>query len=177
MPAVWTSPKTWATGELVTAALLNTHLRDNLEFLKAPPTTVYVLNESSDYTTTSTAFVNVDNTKLALALTTNGGDVLISFHGMLLSSSNGRVISLDVEVDGVRLGGDDGLIAAHWVSGVLVSASSVSFTVLARGLSAGNHTFKLQWKLNIGSATATLYAGAGTTYFDHHPHFWVREVS
>ncbi len=115
MPAVWTSPKTWATGELVTAALLNTHLRDNLEFLKAPPTTVYVLNESSDYTTTSTSFVNVDNTKLALALTTNGGDVLISFHGMLLSSSNGRVISLDVEVDGVRLGGDDGLIAAHWV--------------------------------------------------------------
>lgn len=26
----WTSPRTWVTGELVTAALLNTHLRDNL---------------------------------------------------------------------------------------------------------------------------------------------------
>lgn len=26
----WTTPRTWTTGELVTAALLNTHLRDNL---------------------------------------------------------------------------------------------------------------------------------------------------
>jgi hypothetical protein len=26
----WTAPRTWTTGELVTAAFLNTHLRDNL---------------------------------------------------------------------------------------------------------------------------------------------------
>jgi hypothetical protein len=26
----WTAPRTWVTGELVTAALLNTHLKDNL---------------------------------------------------------------------------------------------------------------------------------------------------
>jgi len=26
----WTTPRTWTTGELVTAALLNTHIRDNL---------------------------------------------------------------------------------------------------------------------------------------------------
>ena len=29
----WTAPKTWEDNELVTADLLNTHLRDNLEFL------------------------------------------------------------------------------------------------------------------------------------------------
>lgn len=29
----WTTPRTWVTNELVTAALLNTHLRDNLTFL------------------------------------------------------------------------------------------------------------------------------------------------
>lgn len=27
----WTSPRTWTTGEVVTAALMNTHLRDNLK--------------------------------------------------------------------------------------------------------------------------------------------------
>src|SRR5918996_3875392 len=27
---VWTAPRTWVTGELVTATLLNTHLKDNL---------------------------------------------------------------------------------------------------------------------------------------------------
>lgn len=33
----WTSPRTWSVGEVLTAALLNTHLRDNLNFLKSRP--------------------------------------------------------------------------------------------------------------------------------------------
>jgi len=33
----WTSPKTWATGEIVTAAKLNEQLRDNLLYLGDPP--------------------------------------------------------------------------------------------------------------------------------------------
>ena len=39
----WTSPRTWTTGELVTAALMNTHVRDNLSYLytlAATPLTV-----------------------------------------------------------------------------------------------------------------------------------------
>ena len=31
----WTSPRTWVTGETVTAALMNTHVRDNMTALKA----------------------------------------------------------------------------------------------------------------------------------------------
>lgn len=38
----WTSPKTWSTSELVTAALLNTQLRDNLNYLFAGKKKVYV---------------------------------------------------------------------------------------------------------------------------------------
>lgn len=30
----WTAPRTWVAGEVVTAALLNTHVRDNLSYLK-----------------------------------------------------------------------------------------------------------------------------------------------
>lgn len=29
----WTTPRTWTTGETVTAAIMNTHVRDNLDFL------------------------------------------------------------------------------------------------------------------------------------------------
>jgi hypothetical protein len=29
----WTTPRTWVTGELVTASLLNTHVRDNLSYI------------------------------------------------------------------------------------------------------------------------------------------------
>lgn len=35
MTAIWTSCRTWTTGELVSAALMNTHVRDNLEYLYA----------------------------------------------------------------------------------------------------------------------------------------------
>lgn len=34
----WTTPKTWASGEIVSAANLNTHLRDNLNYLKVATT-------------------------------------------------------------------------------------------------------------------------------------------
>ena len=33
----WTSPRSWITGEVLTAALLNLHLRDNLLFAGEPP--------------------------------------------------------------------------------------------------------------------------------------------
>lgn len=33
----WTAPRTWVTGELVTAAMMNTHVRDNLGYLKDAP--------------------------------------------------------------------------------------------------------------------------------------------
>lgn len=32
----WTAPRTWVTGETVTAALLNTHVRDNLKAIGDP---------------------------------------------------------------------------------------------------------------------------------------------
>lgn len=33
----WTTPRTWRVGETPTYTLLNTHLRDNLDFLYSPP--------------------------------------------------------------------------------------------------------------------------------------------
>ena len=33
----WTSPRTWVVSEFVTAALMNTHVRDNMLFLKSNP--------------------------------------------------------------------------------------------------------------------------------------------
>jgi hypothetical protein len=36
----WSSPRTWSTGELVTAAFMNTHVRDNLNYLKGAAGTI-----------------------------------------------------------------------------------------------------------------------------------------
>jgi hypothetical protein len=38
----WTSPRTWAVGEIATAALMNTHVRDNFSYLKGTDGTVAI---------------------------------------------------------------------------------------------------------------------------------------
>ncbi len=166
MTAVWSVPRSWSVGELVTASLLNTHLRDNLEFLKTPPTALYHVNQSTDYTTTSTSFADVDATNLSFNLTTAGGDVLIVFMGYGGGSAR---LYFDVAIDSVRMAGDDGFLAS-----VNAANTPITLVALKQGLSAGSHTFKLQWKVNSGSAT--LYAGAGTAGLDTHPQFFVREI-
>jgi hypothetical protein len=164
---VWITPKTWSTGEALTASDLNTHLRDNLNALKAPPTAHYELNESADYTTTSTTFVNVDGTKLSLSLTTTGGDVLVCFAGFIQSTGS-HAVYLDLLLDAARVGGNDGIV------GIYNGFVTLPLVYLLTGVSAGAHTIKLQWKVSGG--TGTLYAGAGTLNFDMHPQFWAREV-
>lgn len=171
----WTEPKTW-TNEPLVAGDLNTHLRDNLEALKEPPTAHYELDETLDYTTTSTSFVNVDNTKLALTITTSGGDVLIGFHAYVQPGTGSDNVYFDVELNGTRIGGDDGIIAAQRAAAAtLPGRFAISFTRLVTNLVAGTHTFKLQWKISAGQGT--LFAGAGTAGANTHPQFWVREVS
>jgi len=164
----WETPKTWIVDELVTAAHLNQHLRDNLNALKAPPSTHFTANQPGDYTTNQTAFVDVDATNLALTITTNGGDVFVHFHGTVSAAS---AVYFDVYENLARLGGDDGIVREQPAG----SDRTVSFTRLVSGLAAGQHTFKLQWKVNTG--VATLFAGAGTANKDLHPQFWAREIS
>lgn len=168
MTAAWTAPRTWATDELVTAALMNQHLRDNLEFLKTPPTGIYA--PTVEYTTNSSTFVNVDATNLVFTKTLGGGDVLIGFHGVLYHSTNARMY-FDVEIDGTRLGLDDGLVGAV----VDNTAIPIAFSAWKTGLSAASHTFKLQWK--VSSGTGTLYGANSANGWRFHPQFWVREVS
>ena len=168
MPAIWSSPRSWSVGELVTAALMNAHLRDNLEFLKTPPTDSEILNEGADYTITSTSYVIMDLAK-RLTITTAGGDVFWAFSGAVANSSG--ITFLDVAVDTVRLGGDDGLIAINSANARL---AGTCFRLIT-GLSAGVHTFDLWWKVSAG--TGTIYAGAGTANADLHPQMFVREIS
>jgi len=168
----WTQPKTWSS-EPLTSTDLNTHLRDNLEALKDPPSAWVVLDEDADYTTTSTVFVAVDDTTLSLTIITNGGDVLAGFMGSFRHLAPNR-IALDIDVDGNPHAGDEGIIT-FIPSGTGIGASAQSFVRLIPGLAAGSHTFKLQWRT--ASGTATLHAGAGVTHGNVHPQFWVREVS
>lgn len=178
----WRNPITWQVNQLVTETDLNEQVRDNLSYLKervdTPSSAQILLNESSDYTTISTSYVDVDATKLALTITTRGNAVMVGFFGTVSAGTAVESIAyFDVAVDGVRVGGDDGLtlVARKNGSGGSLAHDSVSFVLLIPTLSAGDHTFKLQWK--ISGSSMILRAGTGTTGLDVHPQFWVREVS
>jgi hypothetical protein len=133
----------------------------------------YVANEVSNYSTTSTSFVPIDATNLALTIISNGQNSFqAGFFGFFEQDVGGQA-HLDIELNGVRIGGDDGLMRGPAFA--QSNDYSLPFTYLLGKLPPGTHDFVLQWK--VAAQTATLLAGAGTSTKDMHPQFWVREVS
>ena len=152
----WTTPKTdWTTGELVTAENMNA-VGENLATLKHPSTAVATTTER--ISTGSLTFVDVDNDNLNLTVTTTGGDVLIQFSGTVDHDDSARSY-IDFEVDGVRLGGAYGIREADGNRAALTVAH------LIQNLSAGTHTFKLQWRTRTGILNVNPFS-----------QFWVREI-
>lgn len=165
----WTQPKTWSNEPLV-AGDLNTHLRDNLEALKDPPQGGTDIDSATDYSTTSGTFNDVDSTDFSSTLTTNGGDVLVTFVAPIVGNSTLGAF-FDISVDGVLIGGDDGITR----KAVSTTVDTVCLVYWVKGLSAGSHTIKLQWRVTGG--TATIYGGQGGSLTDLHGQWDVREVS
>ena len=51
----WTSPRTWVSGELVTAAIMNTHVRDELNYLYSVQAACHAYNAANQGVTASAA--------------------------------------------------------------------------------------------------------------------------
>lgn len=176
----YTEPKVW-TNEPLVSTDMNTYVSDNLTALKEPPSAHYELDEGSNFQTTSTSFTNVDGTDtdglLRHTITTTGGDIMVWFNGMVAINTDTTGVFLNVSLDNVDVTTNDGITGFYrFTSGVNGSRFPISFFYMITGVSAGSHTLRLRWKV-VGSATATLYAGAGTTGGDIHSQFGVREMS
>lgn len=159
--------------ELVTASIMNAHVRDQLNALKTPAGGYSVVNEASDYTTNSTSFGDIDSTDMACTFTTGGGDVLIFFTASIIATAS-LTVSFDVHesVAGTQFFGNDGLVGYATTSTTI--SIPVAFMARITGLTAASHTFKIQWK--VSASTATLYAGAGTSNKDWHPNLFMVEI-
>lgn len=177
----WTTPKTWTDGNVLTAAELNEQVRDNLNFLYAKPTDDYVINGAANYSTTSTTFVDVDATNLSLTLTSGGGDLLVWFSGTTGVSSGARGYTfLDLDLDGSRVGGDDGLVFVSSYGASLYAEDkwrNIVLLHLLKNVAAGSHTIKLQWMQAGG--TVDLFVNGSTlakATVEIHPQFGVKEL-
>lgn len=144
----WTTPKTWGTGDLVTAADLNTHLRDNLAYLKTAITFDSVEADNNYSSSDHTAFVDVDSSALSLTVTTRGKLALVGFETAAHQSTTAQAISFDITVDGARVGTSGrGLVYQH-----ISSSRDYNTPTPVRGqhwltnLAAGTHTLRLVWQ-------------------------------
>lgn len=169
----WTTPKTdWEALDVPDEDDMNA-IGENLEALKDPAGDINNVNEASNFTTTSTSFATVHAATTA-SITTTGGRVLVTFTGSCTHSQNSGAIYFNLQIDGSGdYAANDGIFLQTITTAGQVMNCSFLFWV--EGLSAGAHTIALRWK--VGSGTATMYAGAGTSNLDVHPQFAAVEVS
>ncbi len=148
MPATWTTPKNWNVGELLIASDLNTHVRDNLEWLKARP---FAYQAIATTTTTSTSYVAVTGGSVSLA--TVGGNVLIACLVNAANSGAGNGNFFDLAIDSTRQGdASNGLgFISTPVSGYYDLALLLWMTCPPP--SAGSHSYALYWKTTAGTIT------------------------
>jgi hypothetical protein len=161
LTAIWTAPKTWNIGELVTADALNQHVRNNLEYLVNQPVVGTYQSSGAAYTTTSTSDVLVNSSlSLSVPITLGRALVFCSFRATVSNPSFVfSVITLYVD------GNAGNLLTMH--SGT--AYTSLLFPVT--GLSAGTHTFDIRWRLTSGGYSASLWRG-----IEYPLSFWVMEM-
>ena len=163
MTAIWTQPRSWSVGELTTAALMNQHLRDNLDWLKNPPQGVYTA--PTTIVVTSTTLIDIFS---PISITSAGGAFLVGMQASMACSAAGIVATLDVHVDGVSQGGANG-IALYTGTGA-GTGFNASFVFYVSPKTAGLHTFKLRAAVSAGSASIL------ATSSGYNAQFWVREI-
>jgi hypothetical protein len=144
----WTTPRTWATNELVTAALLNEQVRDNLAVLKNMPIASARYSPGGTLQITSTTFVDI-HTSLNFSLTTNGGRLMMGVFGRVFHNPGINTdCFFDININGVSETASGGVA---WVTGPNATQFPFAFTWLTGAQAAGAKTVKLQCRRGTGN--------------------------
>lgn len=164
MTATWTTPRTYTTGEILTASIFNQYVRDEFDWLKTP-TESGNITWATAFTTTSTSYVDV--TGVTTTLTTNGGGLDVWLRFGATSSGASQQVTWKLLVDGV-----DQTLLGSW-SPDTTTHKPFQFFYHIPALAAGSHTIKVQVKWNGGANTLTMVGTANTTT---DPEYFVREA-
>lgn len=174
----WTAPRTWVTSEVVTAATMNTHIRDNLLALADR---IQVVDKTADESRTSTTTL-ADDAHLFFAVVagatyvfqvvmfTNSGTQLADVKAGLTFPAGTMTFGLaGMDVGATTpTGSMNNLAIASATSGTSVvtfAAGGVTMaTINGRYACTTGGTVKLQWAQNTSSASAvTMTTGSFLT--------------
>lgn len=165
----WTAPRTWVTAEVVTAALMNVHVRDNL--LETGPALVTASGQllvsegantmtarqistssvNTSETTTSTSFVNLTTTHTLSVVT--GVRALIIMSCVMSTTTAGAETYMGYDVSGATTQtatDNTALSATSSAASDRHRATRVHYDV---GLTAGTNTFTAKYRTTAGTAT------------------------
>lgn len=121
---------------------------------RAAPTAGRVVLSAGNYTGTTGTFGDVTGASVTIATLARRARVDVA--GCAQVGTNGDAVVFDIDIDGSRQGGTNG------ITGMRVANSghrqNFSFTYLTDVLTAGSHTFKLQARRATGSGTVTIFA-------------------
>lgn len=143
----WQAIPSWANGDVIDEDDMGI-IKGDLEYLLTPNAELYTnFDGSTQYTTTSTVWADVDSTNMRHTIVTNGGDVFVEVGGWGVWSTATYEVCIDIEVDGARLSGQTyGLF--------LTGAGELYRTMRISGLAAGSHTLALQFRMATAGGTA-----------------------
>lgn len=147
----WTNPKTWVTGDVVTADDLNTEVRDNLMYLKSANTYSEVSADMT-YSTASASWADIDPTNLSLSVTTRGGLLMLSFEAVIRMTDDRMTPFFDITINGTRQGGTYGL-GQHIVeyngfpAGDFIKPLRMNIQYWRANLPAGTYVLRPQWRI------------------------------
>ncbi len=167
----WTSPKTW-TSEPLTSIDLNVYVRDNQNHIKdrIDSGASTAVSASKDFSTTSTAWVDVDPKELSLTLQTHGGAMLIGFTGAIRHHTDNKATYFNIAVDDNDYFSEGGFTQFHNAArDDAFRFKPICFVVMIPALTPGTYVFKLRWKTVRGN-TAVLDVSST------RPQFWAKEI-
>ena len=166
----WSTNKTWSPGEGLTAALLNTYLRDQLDETAPAVATaggrLIVTDGANSITERSVASARVATAETRTlttygALTTAGPAVsvtcgteaLVWITCDLMNGNAGAFSLVSVGISGAttRTGSDN--YALTYQSSVANDRMAATYLYHATGLTAGSNTFGLKYKVSAGTGT------------------------
>jgi hypothetical protein len=152
----WTTPKTWAAGELLTASDMNTYLRDELNYLASGRP----YNASSFTAGASTTSTSYSDTGLSVTLTPAASTrvlIIVSLFAVKNTAGSGflRVLRDGATQIGnaTQVDYNGGSATAIWVP--------CTFIFVDTGLSLAAHTYALQFKSS--DANSFQVAAGGST--------------
>lgn len=166
----WTTPRTWVSTEVVTASIMNTHVRDNFdETAPAKATAAGRLivssgsntvaerafneaNTAASETTSSTSYTDLATTGPAVTTTTDTRALL--FWGAQMSNDTGGGLnSMSYAITGATAQSASDARAVRAESSATGDVYRAFSADLVFGLTAGSNTFTAKYRVSTGTGT------------------------